>query len=118
MPTKRPYPPAHYPSSYLIAVKNAVATHDTWFTAAVATSSNEGTRVHTKLKAMLKHVETFVGQDPKIVEAVRNKRLHIRKVWDSKAKTISINICLYARPSEEFAANMEEWKKGLRSTPF
>ena len=118
MPTKRPYPPEHYPASYFDAVRNAVNEPDTSFTAAVATSSNEGTRHHTKLKAMLKHIDTFAGQDPKLVEAVRAKRLHIKKVWDGKAKTVSVNVCLYSRPSEQASQALADFAAGLRSTPF
>ena len=118
MPSKRPYPPEHYPKGYFDAVKSAVACHNAWFDAAEARDSKEAARVHTKLKAMLKHVETFAGQDPKIVDAVRNQRLHVRKHWDGKAKIVYVRVCMYSRPSEEADASFAAWKQGLRSTPF
>lgn len=116
MPTKRPYPPEHYPPMYFAAVKEAVAEKNTWFIAAKAADSNEAARVHTKLKAMLKHVETFAGQDPAIVEAVRNKRIHIKKVYDAKARLVNINICMYSRPSEDAASYAQDVLKKFAST--
>ena len=116
MPSKRPYPPEHYPPSYFEAVQKAVAAHDQWFIAASAVDSKEAARVHTKLKAMLKHVETFAGQAPKIVEAVREKRLHIRKEWDWKMKLVHLRVCMYSRPSELGNAYMEELIRKQQST--
>ena len=115
MPSKRPYPPEHYPASYFEAVRQAVAKRNVWFTAHEARDSKEAARVHTKLKAMLKHVETFAGQEPVLVEAVRNKRLHIRKHWDPKAKIVYVNVCMYSRPSEDAAGYLEEAQKKIQS---
>lgn len=111
MPSKRPYPPEHYPASYFEAVRQAVAKQNVWFTAHEARDSKEAARVHTKLKAMLKHVETFAGQEPTLVEAIRNKRLHIRKDWDARAQIVRINVCMYSRPSEDAAGYAEKAQK-------
>ena len=115
MPNKRPYPPEHYPVSYLEAVINAVREPNIPFAAVEARDSKEAGRAHTKLKAMLQHVEIFAGQDPKLVEAVRNKRLHIRKHWDPKAKIVYVNVCMYSRPSEDAAGYLEEAQKKIQS---
>lgn len=116
MPTKRPYPPEHYPPAYFAAVKQAVAAKNVWFTAAKAADSKEAARVHTKLKAMLKHVETFAGQDPAVVEAVRGKRLHVKKVYDAKARLVEVNVCMYSRPSEDAASYIPDVLKKFAST--
>lgn len=115
MPSKRPYPPEHYPPSYFDAVKKAVEQHDVRFIAASAVDSKEAARFHTKLKAMLKHVETFAGQDPKIVEAVREGRLHLKKIWEPKEKRVHLTVCMYSRPSEVADALIADLIKKQRS---
>jgi hypothetical protein len=77
--------------------------------------SKEAARFHTKLKAMLQHVETFAGQDPKIVEAVREKRLHLKKIWEPKEKRVHLTVCMYSRPSEVAGAVIADLIRKQRS---
>ena len=75
-----------------------------------------------RLNAMVKGLAIYQPRESRLQLAGQNRLLHVRKVWDRNKPLVRDVTLMYEgrllRPSEQFARNLEDYKKGLRSTPF
>lgn len=77
--------------------------------------------VRAKLIAMRNGLKQFEPRGSALQVAAENQRLVFNKVRGDGDFDWTLTVTYTGhipRPSEQFEANWDEWKKGLRSTPF
>ena len=121
MPRSKPNPLNHYPADWVMAVRAAMAEEGKAFT--IAQGNGEGAYGNTRarLTAMRNGIKQFEPIDSPLRRAAEMQRLRfntVEPIGEFGWRLVVVFTGLQLRPSEEFAKNWEEFRAGLRSTPF
>lgn len=121
MPRGKPKPLIMYPSHWVQAARDAINNPGKPITAETQLSEKGMVNVRARLTSMRSGFKQFEVRDSPLQRAAENQQLVFNKVRGDGDFDWSITITytgLVPRPSEIVEDLIEQYRKGLRSTPY
>ena len=121
MPRAKAKPLNHYPADWVYAIRNAMAEEGKPFTIAQGSGGSAYNNTRARLTAMRNGIKQFEPIDSPMRRAAEGQRLRFNiaePIGEHGWRLVVVFTGLQLRPSEEFAKNWEDYRNGLRSTPF